>query len=125
MPPKSQVEKIIADLQALAEALGDVSDLEERSSRAKADYDSQQDALRHVKAELQDSQAQLTQSQRRMQQQFEQDMFNKQGELRSLIERVKALEVKARELGDEVSMKEGQLRGISASMEDARRRLAG
>jgi hypothetical protein len=52
-------------------------------------------------------------------------MFNKQGELRSLIERVKALEVKARELGDEVGMKEGQLRGISASMEDARRRLAG
>ena len=125
MPPKSQVEKIIADLQALAEALGDVSDLEERTSRAKADHESQKQALTQVKAELQDAQSQLSQSQRRMQQQFEQDMFNKQGELKSLTERVKALEVKARELGEEVGMKEGQLRGIHTSMEDARRRLAG
>jgi chromosome segregation ATPase len=124
MPPKSQVEKIIADLQALAEGLGDVSDLEEHSSRARADYDSQKQALAQIRAELQDSRAQLLQSQRLAQQKFEQDMFNKQGELRNLTERVKILEARAKELDGEVGTKEGQLRAASLAMEDMKRKLA-
>jgi hypothetical protein len=52
-------------------------------------------------------------------------MFNKQGALRDLSERVNILQKKLSELTDEVNTKDAQLASVNGAMEDARRRLAG
>jgi len=66
----------------------------------------------------------LTQAQKEAQRRFDQDMFNKQGQLKSLVERVKALEDKLKVLNEDVATKEGQLRIASMAMEDMKRKLA-
>jgi hypothetical protein len=67
----------------------------------------------------------LTQAQREAQRKFEQDMFNKQGALKDLSERVAVLQKRLAELTEEVNSKDLQLASVNGAMEDARRRLAG
>jgi hypothetical protein len=52
-------------------------------------------------------------------------MFNKQGQLKSLTERVAALEKQAGDLTEEVRVKGLQLQSIESGFNEARRRLAG
>jgi chromosome segregation ATPase len=118
------VNRIIADLQTLAEALGGVSDLQEALARAKADLDSMNAMREQAEGQMREAQAGLTRAQIQNQKQFEQDMFNKQGQLRNLTERVIALEERAKELSDEVGSKGAQLGSIENSLNDARRKLA-
>jgi peptidoglycan hydrolase CwlO-like protein len=67
----------------------------------------------------------LTQAQRETQRRFDQDMFNKQGQLKSLTERVSALQKQVAELTEELDSKNGQLASVNGAMADARRRLMG
>jgi chromosome segregation ATPase len=124
MPPKSDVSEIITRLQKLEQDIGDLVDLEEAVVRAKADLQSVNRGLDQAKAQMAEAQAGLTQVQKDAQKRFEQDMFNKQGSLRDLGDRIKMLEDKAKALSDEVSTKGGQLRAINSSLDDARRKLA-
>ena len=119
------MEKIIQDLQALAQALGGVSDLGEATARAKADLDSVKQILVQAKAELAETTAGLTRAQVENQRRFELDMFNKQGELKNLTERVEALQEQAKDLTEELRSKGVQMQSIESAMNDARRRLAG
>jgi hypothetical protein len=52
-------------------------------------------------------------------------MSGKQAMLKSLTEKVAALEARARELTEEVTLKGLQLQSVDNAMNDARRRLAG
>ena len=124
MPPKDQVLKIIADLQVLAQALGDVSDLREAASRAKADLDSINQTRTQAEAQLRNTQAGLSNAQIENQRRFEQDVFVKQGELKGLTERIQALRTQAKELADEVTEKEMRCRAATISMDEMRRKLA-
>jgi chromosome segregation ATPase len=124
MPPKSDLSEIVTRLQKLEQDIGDLDELEESISRAKADLKSVNENLKQTQAQMKEAQAGLTQVQKDAQKRFDQDMFNKQGSLRDLGERVKVLEEKAKELSDEVSTKGGQLRAINDSLDDARRKLA-
>jgi chromosome segregation ATPase len=124
MPPKSQVEKIIADLQALAEALGDASSLSELTARAKADYESCQKALKQIKTEVQEAKSGLSQAQSAAEARFKQDMFTKQGELRDLTQRVEAVRTELQKLTIEFNTKTAQLTGINAAVDDVKRRLS-
>jgi hypothetical protein len=119
------VEKIIQDLQGLAQALGGVSDLGEATSRAKADLESVKQMLTQAKAELAETTAGLTRAQVENQRRYELDMFNKQGELKNLTERVEALQAQAKGLTEELRSKGVQMQSIESAMNDARRRLAG
>jgi hypothetical protein len=67
----------------------------------------------------------LSQAQREAQKRFDLDMFTKQGQLKSLTERVAALEKRAGELAEEVNHKGAQLVSIENGFNEARRRLAG
>ena len=125
MPPKSQVEKIIADLQQLAQALGGVSDLEEATENAQADLDSLNKNLAQARAQMTEAQGLLTKAQAEAQRKYEQDMFIKQGALKSLQDRITALEAREKELTNEVSAKGLQLQSIESGFAEARRRLAG
>jgi chromosome segregation ATPase len=120
----SSLKQVANDLLQLDEQLGDVSNIKEAKSRAQADLDSMNQLRDRARAEMSEAQNLLTQAQAAAQRQFEQDMFNKQGALRDLTARVRALEARAKELSDVVSEKEGQLRAIDSAMNDARRRLA-
>ena len=84
MVPKEQVEKIIADLQVLAEALGGVADMKKMTEAAKADYEDCQRRLSQIKAEVNEASAGLSQVQRQNQKQFEQEVYNRQRELKDL-----------------------------------------
>jgi chromosome segregation ATPase len=125
MPSKSDISEIIARLQKLEQDMGDFEEAEEAASRAKADLESVNRDLAQAKAQMHEAQAGLTQVQKDAQKRFDQDMYNKQGSIRDLNERIKALEEKAKALNDEVSTKGGQLRAINDSLDDARRKLAG
>ena len=125
MPPKDLVNRILSDLQQLAQQLEGVSDLEERLARAKADVDSMNSTRDRVRTEMREAQSLLTQAQRDAQKNFEQDMFDKQGKLMELTGRVNGLQKKLAELTEEVNTKDSQLASVNGAMEDARRRLAG
>jgi len=125
MPPKDLVNRILSDLQQLAQQLEGVSDLEERLARAKADVDSMNSTRDRVRTEMREAQSLLTQAQRDAQKNFEQDMFDKQGKLMELTGRVNGLQKKLAELTEEVNPKDSQLASVNGAMEDARRRLAG
>jgi len=125
MPPKDLVNRILSDLQQLAQQLEGVSDLEERLARAKADVDSMNSTRDRVRTEMREAQSLLTQAQRDAQKNFEQDMFDKQGKLMELTGRVNGLQKKLAELTEEVNTKDLQLASVNGAMEDARRRLAG
>ena len=125
MPPKSDISDVIARLQKLEQDIGDLDKLEETIKRAKADLESINQATTQARAQMQEAQAGLTQVQREAQRRFDLDMFNKQGALRSLTERLSGLEEKVKELNEEVSVKGRQLQGINDSLNDARRRLTG
>jgi len=125
MPPKDLVNRILSDLQQLAQQLEGVSDLEERLARAKADVESMNSTRDRVRTEMREAQSLLTQAQRDAQKNFEQDMFDKQGKLMELTGRVNGLQKKLAELTEEVNTKDLQLASVNGAMEDARRRLAG
>jgi len=114
----------MSDLQQLSQQVGDVSTLEERGKRAKADLDSLNTQREQAQRQAQEAQNLLSQAQRDAQNRFDQDMFSKQGQLRSLMDRVKVLEDRVKELEPEVVAKEGQLRIASQAMEDMKRKLA-
>jgi len=122
--PQDLLNRIISDLQQLSQQVGDVSNIEERASRAKADLDSLNQARENALAQKNEAQALLSQAQREAQRLFDQDMFNKQGQLKSLVERIKELEKQLRDLSEVVAAKEGQLRVASMAMEDMKRKLA-
>ena len=124
MPPKSQVEKIIADLQQLAQALGDASSLSELTARAKADYESCQKTLAQIKTEVREAQSGLSKAQGDAEMRFKQDMFNKQGELRDLTQRVEVARTELQKLTTEFDTKTAQLTGINAAVDDVKRRLS-
>jgi hypothetical protein len=124
MPPKDQVLKIIADLNVLAQALSDVSDLREAASRAKADLDSINQTRTQAEAQLRNTQAGLSRAQIENQRRFEQEVFVKQGELKGLAERIEALRAQAKELADDVTDKEMRVRAATISMDDMKRKLA-
>ena len=119
------MNRILSDLQQLAQQLEGVSDLEERLARAKADVDSMNSTRDRVRTEMREAQSLLTQAQRDAQKNFEQDMFDKQGKLMELTGRVNGLQKKLAELTEEVNTKDLQLASVNGAMEDARRRLAG
>jgi len=118
------LNRIISDLQQLSQQVGDVSNIDERVKRAKADLDSLNQARENAVVQKNEAETLLTQAQKEAQRRFDQDMFNKQGQLKSLVERVKALEEKLKALSDDVAAKEGQLRIASMAMEDMKRKLA-
>jgi chromosome segregation ATPase len=125
MAKKDQLDKIIHDLQVLSAAVGDVSDIEERKELAQADLDSLNQARAQALQQKNEAEAMLTQAQRETQRRFDQDMFNKQGQLKSLTERVAALQKQVAELTEELDSKNGQLASVNGAMADARRRLMG
>ena len=125
MVKKDLLDKIISDLQALSAAVGDVSDIEERKRRAQADLDSLNQARERANNQKNEAEALLSQAQREAQKRFDLDMFTKQGQLKSLTERVAALEKQAGELAEEVNHKGAQLVSIENGFNEARRRLAG
>ena len=125
MAKKDLLDKIISDLQAASAVVGDLSDLEERKARAQADLDSLNDARSRANDQKNEAEAMLSQAQREAQKRFEADMFTKQGQLKSLTERVAALEKRAGELAEEVNHKGAQLVSIENGFNEARRRLAG
>ena len=125
MSPKSLVERIIADLQQLAQALGGVSNLKEATENAQADLDSLNKNLAQARAQMTEAQGLLTKAQAEAQRKYEQDMFIKQGALKSLQDRITALEAREKELTNEVSAKGLQLQSIESGFAEARRRLAG
>jgi|SRR5215469_17795098 len=122
--PQDLLNRIISDLQQLSQQVGDVSNIGERLARAKADLDSLNQARENALGLKNEAETLLSQAQKEAQRRFDQDMFNKQGQLKSLVERVKALEERSKELTGEVAAKEGQLAAASSSMEDMRRKLA-
>src|SRR5215472_9517533 len=122
--PQDLLNRIISDLQQLSQQVGDVSDIEERQARAKADLDSLNQARENALAQKNEAETLLSQAQKEAQRRFDTDMFNKQGQLKSLVERIKTLEQRAKELIDDVAAKESQLAAASSSMEDMRRKLA-
>src|SRR5215469_8222624 len=122
--PQDLLNRIISDLQQLSQRVGDVSDIEERVTRGKADLESLNQARENALAMKNEAETLLTQAQKEAQRRFDQDMFNKQGQLKSLVERVKALEDKLKVLNEDVATKEGQLRIASMAMEDMKRKLA-
>jgi hypothetical protein len=73
---------------------------------------------------MQEAQGLLTKAQAEAQRRYDQDMFNKQGQLKSLQDRISALEERNKELTDEVTEKEMRVRAASISMEDMKRKLA-
>ena len=125
MAKKDLLERIISDLQAASAVVGDLSDLEERKVRAQADLDSLNQARQRANDLKNEAEAMLSQAQREAQKRFEADMFVKQGQLKSLTERVAALEKQAGELAEEVNHKGAQLVSIENGFNEARRRLAG
>ena len=125
MAKKDLLDKIISDLQALSVAVGDVSDIEERKAAAQADLDELNKARKQALQQRNEAGAMLTQAQQEAQRKFEQDMSVKHGQLKSLTERVAALEKRAGELTKEVDHRGAQLASVNGAMEDARRRLAG
>jgi len=125
MAKKDLLERIISDLQAASAVVGDLSDLEERKARAQADLDSLNQARQRAIDLKNEAEAMLSQAQREAQKRFEADMFTKQGQLKSLTERVAALEKQAGELAEEVNHKGAQLVSIENGFNEARRRLAG
>src|SRR5215472_14258375 len=125
MAKKDLLEKIIADLQALSAVVGDVSDIEERRERAQADLDSLNQTREQALAQKTEAETLLSQAQKEAQRRFDQDMFNKQGQLKSLIERVAILQKQVAELSQELESKNGQLASVNGAMADARRRLMG
>jgi len=125
MAKKDLLERIISDLQAASAVVGDLSDLEERKARAQADLDSLNQARQRAIDLKNEAEAMLSQAQREAQKRFEADMFTKQGQLKSLTERVAALEKRAGELAEEVNHKGAQLVSIENGFNEARRRLAG
>src|SRR5215472_16769618 len=122
--PQDLLNRIISDLQQLSQQVGDVSNIDERVKRAKADLDSLNQARENAVVQKNEAETLLTQAQKEAKRRFDQDMFNKQGQLKSLVERVKALEEKLKALSDDVAAKEGQLRIASMAMEDMKRKLA-
>jgi len=122
--PQDLLNRIISELQQLSQQVGDVSDIEERQARAKADLDSLNQARENALAQKNEAETLLSQAQKEAQRRFDTDMFNKQGQLKSLVERIKTLEQRAKELIDDVAAKESQLAAASSSMEDMRRKLA-
>ena len=125
MAKKDLLERIISDLQAASAVVGDLSDLEERKARAQADLDSLNQARQRAIDLKNEAESMLSQAQREAQKRFEADMFTKQGQLKSLTERVAALEKQAGELAEEVNHKSAQLVSIENGFNEARRRLAG
>ena len=122
--PQDLLNRILSDLQQLSQQVGDVSDINERIKRAKADLDSINDTKVRAQGEMQEAQGLLTKAQADAQRRFDQDMFNKQGQLKSLQDRIADLEAKNKELTDEVTEKEMRVRAATISMEDMKRKLA-
>ena len=125
MAKKDLLERIISDLQAASAVVGDLSDLEERKARAQADLDSLNESRTRALNQMNEAEAMLSSAQREAQKRFDLDMFTKQGQLKSLTERVAALEKRAGELAEEVNHKGAQLVSIENGFNEARRRLAG
>ena len=125
MAKKDLLDKIISDLQAASAVVGDLSDLEERKARAQADLDSLNESRTRALNQMNEAEAMLSSAQREAQKRFDLDMFTKQGQLKSLTERVAALEKRAGELAEEVNHKGAQLVSIENGFNEARRRLAG
>ena len=125
MAKKDLLDRIISDLQALSVAVGDVSDIEERKAAAQADLDELNKARKQALQQRNEAGAMLTQAQQEAQRRFDREMSGKQAMLKSLTEKVAALEARARELTEEVTLKGLQLQSVDNAMNDARRRLAG
>jgi|SRR5215472_7781731 len=123
MKPGERAEAIAKELHELAAALTNIDSLQERTSRAKADFESIQQNLDQVKREMASATAGLTQVQVEAQRRHDQDVFNKQGELRGLQERIEALKAKDKELGEELANKSRQLGSINLSVADLKTRL--
>jgi|SRR5215469_4154817 len=123
MKPGERAEAIAKELHELAAALTNIDNLQERASRVKADLTSVQDQLDGAKREMASVTAGLTQAQAEAQRRFDQDTFNKQGELRALQERIDALKAKDKELGEQLADKGRQLGSINSTVADLKSRL--
>jgi hypothetical protein len=122
--PQDLLNRILTDLQQLSQQVGDVSDIKEQISRAKADLVSINETKANADRQMREAQTLLSNAQRDAQQRFDQDMFTKQGLLKSLQERIATLEARNKELTDEVTEKEMRCRAATISMEDMKRKLA-
>jgi chromosome segregation ATPase len=118
------LKQLIADLQQLDQQLGDVSDIKEKIARAKADLDSINQTKEQADVRLKESQNLLTKAQADAQRQFEQDMFNKQGMLKSLTERIEAAQKKLTEVTAELDEKESRMRATNNALTEAKKTLA-
>ena len=118
------MKRIIQDLQQLSQQVGDVADIEERSSRAKADLDSLNQARSTALSQKNEADALLSKAQRDAQQRFDQDMFNKQGQLRSLNERIAEAQKQLETLTAELEEKESRMRATNKFLTDAKSSLA-
>jgi hypothetical protein len=122
--PQDLLNRILSDLQQLSQEVGDVSNIKEQITRAKADLVSINETKANADRQMREAQTLLSQAQRDAQQRFDQDMFTKQGLLKSLQDRIAALEARHKELVDDVAEKEMRVRAATISMEDMKRKLA-
>jgi len=75
-------------------------------------------------AQKNEADAMLTKAQRDAQQRFDQDMFNRQGQLKSLMERIAEMEKKLSELTKELDEKESRMKATNKFLTDAKSSLA-
>ena len=122
--PKDLIDKAIVALQELSVAVTNLGDLEERVSRAKADIDSMNATTAAAKAQMSETQGMLSRAQADAQRKYDLDIFEKQGQLKSLNDRVEALRKEVAKQTEEYNTKSQQLFSIHNSMEEARRKLS-
>src|SRR5215469_15696693 len=122
--PQDLLNRIISDLQQLSQQVGDVSNIKERSERAKADLDSLNNQRETALAQTREAQGLLTRAQADAQKSFDQDMFNKQGQLKSLMERIAETQKKLDAIAAELDEKESRMKATNKFFADAKNSLA-
>jgi len=118
------VKRVRADLDNLVGTLGNLANLEDRISRAKAECESMEDKAKHIKAELESATAGLARAQVENQRRYEQEMFTKQGELRDLHERTNNMKAKLTAVNQELATKTAELNSINAGLAEVKRKFA-
>ena len=105
--------------------MGDVSNIQERLSRGKADIESMNNARSQAQSQLQETQSLYTKAQADAQRKFDQDIFTKQGQIKSLTERIADAQKKLDEITAELDEKESRMRATNKFFADAKNSLAG
>lgn len=117
------IDKVINGLQFLKTNIEEVSNLEERKSRLEADLSSLIGRHETLKAQLTKTEVELVNLQATAKKKLEAEIYQRQGDLRSLQDRIGIAEARLKEVAAESDAKASQLNGIKATMADLKGRL--